>query len=463
MAALHSPSPRLPTPSSSTSRRSTTAPVAPKLRDSCRACASSKLKCYKEKPTCSRCAKRGLICEYVVTKRGGRKQESQSSINDSNTATSSSPSSSSSTATATMKATQPLPSLSNWFALDAAISSGDSLPSPAQVFPSPRPTTSSASSTFFPGLSSPMDQSGSSAFTDLTTDLDDFSASPISFSVPDMSDTDFLGSRFFSTGVDNGSNGPASLFDTFPGSEDAVSELFGLSNPRSPPNSHAFSTSDAHSYQGSRPTESPCFCLIRALGLMKQLFPSPSTACTTSAIPGLDKSTTLPTIQAVIAKNEHTIEAVSTMLQCSCSEDGYLLAIMSLIIFKVLGWYAAAARQTPSVGDGNDSHSEQVILGSPVVGSYRLDGEDLTRMAAQLVLSELHRVQRLVNQLSTKLKMQTAKNGGMVNTPISSASENADSETTSSLSAVMLDQLEVDLRKRLRTLSLEIVEGLRRE
>lgn len=294
-----------------------------------------------------------------------------------------------------------------------------------------------------------------------------------------MSDTDFLGSRFFSTGVDNGSNGPASLFDTFPGSEDAVSELFGLSKPRSPPNSHASSTSDAHSYQGSHPTESPCFCLIRALGLMKQLFPSPSTACTNSATPGLDKSTTLPTIQAVIAKNERTIEAVSTMLQCSCSEDGYLLAIMSLIIFKVLGWYAAAARQTPSVGDGNDrvqsprsfssgylSHSEQVILGSPVVGSYRLDGEDLTRMAAQLVLSELHRVQRLVNQLSTKLKMQAAKNGGMVNTPISSASENAEnaeSETTSSLSAVMLDQLEVDLRKRLRSLSLEIVEGLRRE
>lgn len=321
-----------------------------------------------------------------------------------------------------------------------------------------------------------MDQSVSSAFTDLTTDLDDFSASPISFSVPDMSDTDFLGSRFLSTGVDNGSNDPANLFDTFPGSEDAVSELLGLSNPRSLANSHASSTSDAHSYQGSHPTDSPCFCLFRALGLMKQLFPSPSTASTTSATPGLDQSTTLPTIQAVIAKNERTIEAVSTMLQCSCSQDGYLLAIMSLIIFKVLDWYAAAAPKTPPAGDGNHrvrtprtsfsrclSHSEQVILGPAVVGSYRLDGEDLARMAAQLVLSELHRVQRLVNQLSTKLKVQAAKNDGMANTPISSVSENADSETTLSLSAVMLDQLEVDLRKRLRTLSLEIVEGLRRE
>lgn len=319
-----------------------------------------------------------------------------------------------------------------------------------------------------------MDQSGSTAFTDLTPDLDDFSASPISFSVPEMSDTDF--SRFLSAGVDNSSNDPANLFDIFPGSGDAVSRFLGLSNPRSLPNSHASPTSDAHSYQGSHPNDSPCFCLVRALGLMKQLFPSPSTACTTSATPGLDQSIALPTIQAVIAKNEHMIEAVSTMLQCACSQDGYLLAIMSLIIFKVLDWYAAAARKSPSAGDGDDRvqsprtssshclpHSEQVILGPAVVGSYRLDGENLARMAAQLVLSELHRVQRLVNQLSTKLKMQVAKNGGMANTPICPVSENTNSEMTLSLSAVMLDQLEVDLRKRLRTLSLQIVEGLRRE
>ena len=29
----------------------------------------------------------------------------------------------------------------------------------------------------------------------------------------------------------------------------------------------------------------------------------------------------------MIAQNEATIEAVSTMLKCSCSQDGYLLAL----------------------------------------------------------------------------------------------------------------------------------------
>lgn len=40
-----------------------------KLRDSCHACASSKVKCHKEKPTCSRCRKRGITCEYFAHRR----------------------------------------------------------------------------------------------------------------------------------------------------------------------------------------------------------------------------------------------------------------------------------------------------------------------------------------------------------------------------------------------------------
>ena len=376
-----------------------------------------------------------------------------------------------------MTETQPLPSLSNWFAPDSTAAGVDALPSPGMVLPSPRPTTLSASSTFFPTLLSSMGQSEASVLTDLPADLDDFSASPISFSVvPDMTETDFLRSRFFSVGEDNGSNSPADPFNPFPASEDTFSEIFNLINPHSPPTSHPSSNSDVQQPQGSHPNSSSCFCLIRALGLMKQLFPGPSAACTTSASPELDRSIPFPTIQAVIAKNERTLEAVSTMLQCPCSQDGYLLAIMSLIIFKVLGWYGAAATggRTSSASDKDRcaestshsrccSYSEQVLLDPTVVGSYHLNGEDVTRMAAQLVLSELHLAQRLVNQLSAKLKMQGARNSGMANPPISLTSENADSETPFSLSPVMLDQLEVDLRKRLRALSLGFADGLRRE
>jgi len=485
MAALrHSHPPQLPhqlTSSSSTGRRAT-APAAPKLRDSCHACASSKLKCHKEKPTCSRCTKRGIACEYIATKRAGRKHSSRLSINDS-TSDPSSPSGATS-----INVTQPKPRPGGGFGTKPTSSGTGPLPSPGVISPPPRFATPGRSSDPFPNLLSPADGSASSAVTDLTTDLDEFFASPVSFAMPDMSDANVMDQAYFlSTGFESSSNSSSNnVFDIFPAfkdvnSEDAISDDSGsdflvLSSPRSPPNSRVSPMSDVQSYEDFGTTDTPCFCLIKALDLMKQLFPNYSPACTISSTQGFDKHTTIPTIQAVIAQNEQTNDAVSRMLQCSCSQDGYLLTIISLIVFKVLGWYAAAARKIPSSGDNScsaqsqrtsnsrhPSHAEQVLQDPAIVGSYRLDGEDSTRMAAQLVLSKLHCVQRLVNQLSTKLKLQAARNGGGSNTPDSMGCESANSETPVPFSAVTLDQFEVDLRKRLMALSLDIRERLRRE
>lgn len=49
-----------------------------KLRDSCQSCALSKIKCPKEKPICSRCESRQMECQYFLTKRPGRKPDSES-------------------------------------------------------------------------------------------------------------------------------------------------------------------------------------------------------------------------------------------------------------------------------------------------------------------------------------------------------------------------------------------------
>jgi hypothetical protein len=185
------------------------------------------------------------------------------------------------------------------------------------------------------------------------------------------------------------------------------------------------------------------------------------------------KGRLLPTIREVIALNETTIEAVGAMLDCGsgCARDSYLLVLMALIVFKVLGWYAAAATRC-GVAAADDSlacagsHSEMAVGGpeSPVVTSYALDDEDAARMAAQSVLSELHRVQRLVNRLSVRLQGTTSSDG-----PVAAAKEGPgrDYEETSRaegpFSAIIPDQLGLDLRKRLKALSLGIVEKLRRE
>lgn len=475
MAAAHSPGLSLPSPPPSGSR-GPAAPAAPKLRDSCHACAFSKVKCHKEKPTCSRCAKRGLTCEYVATKRGGRKHDNQSVRSDSNNAPS--------TAASTINVARPSPPLSSWASHHSTVSGTDYLLSPGVIHAFPGPTTSGASCNVLQDLLSQGDQSLSSAPTVQTTDLDDFFTSPISFPGPDRSSIDILGQTDF-TSVDSSSNSASALLDAFSLFEEAISELPSFSNSHSSSNSRASLTNDTQSFQGFRATDAtPCCCLARALGLMRPLFLNPSSACTTFTPRTLDETATPPTIQTVIAQNEQTIEVVSAMLQCSCSQDSYLLAIMSIIVFKVLGWYAAAARKTPpglagdnsnnsSNDDGNSSssphtsqsphssHFEQVLQAPAVVGSYCLDGEDSARMAAQLVLSELHRVQRLVNQLSVKLKLQAAKNTPMAGTRSSSGCGDADGDAMSPFSTGMLDQLAGDLRKRLRVLSLEVVQGLR--
>ncbi|KAJ5506981.1 hypothetical protein N7453_005938 [Penicillium expansum] len=53
--------------------RRSLSPTGPKLRDSCKSCSASKIKCTKEKPQCMRCAKRGMACEYLESKRARRK------------------------------------------------------------------------------------------------------------------------------------------------------------------------------------------------------------------------------------------------------------------------------------------------------------------------------------------------------------------------------------------------------
>ena len=175
------------------------------------------------------------------------------------------------------------------------------------------------------------------------------------------------------------------------------------------------------------------------------------------------------------------IDSISVMLDCPCSLDEYVATIICLVVFKMIAWYAAAAREMPVMDDMMDwngnggsnpevsrSHSEEVLQFPTVVGSYRLDGHNQNRMAATLVLSELHRVQRLVRTLSKRLDSVKARNRasrGSVSSESSSGDDLPSRKPSvgdmSPLSASTLDLLEADLRKRLRLVSLENIEAIR--
>lgn len=67
------------------------APTGIKLRESCQACAMSKIKCSKDKPQCNRCTEKGTVCQYLVTKRTGRKVRRQDSTSGETVVSPSSP------------------------------------------------------------------------------------------------------------------------------------------------------------------------------------------------------------------------------------------------------------------------------------------------------------------------------------------------------------------------------------
>ncbi|KAL4776688.1 aflatoxin regulatory protein-domain-containing protein [Aspergillus nidulans var. acristatus] len=296
---------------------------------------------------------------------------------------------------------------------------------------------------------------GTSATSPLTfgpPDYDGFLASPISLSLLDAPDIDYFPGADMSASDMDGFPDPPSFFpsgEPIPMLEENILKTSFADSPvpANPPSVPP--TPDVTSIGTPR----QCFCFSRALTLLRELFPNPSISC---ASPSTESgSASPPTVQQVITKNEQTLRDITEIIECSCSEDGYTLTIITLAAFKVLAWYSAVAHISPTSEDGQAL--EEIDRTPAVVRGYNIDGEDQGRMAAQLVLSELHRVQRLVGNLYQRLKDQVS--GGE---PARSSTTGVNGNDHYSLPFHLLERLAVDLGARLRSLSSEIVDGLRR-
>lgn len=455
----------LPVPRLSSGSRSTNV-SGPKLRDSCHACAVSKVKCHKEKPACSRCVKRGLTCWYVASKRFSRKQESISGLSEKRK------SSLEETPPSKDTATSPL---DGGFSMDLTMNETSYLPSPSNAYALPTNATETTSA-LFPGVPSPVEISLPSDIGDFTTDLDGFFGSPISFSVQSTSDTGVPGqAEFFTPALHGGSSSISSISDADGNSntallleqiaafEDNTSEF--LANDLFQPGSSdtiIVSSHEAENRQSFNVNDTDCSCLIRAWGLMELLSPKRLATCTMTATQIGEDGIDSPEFKTIIANNEKTVEAIDSMLHCSCMRDRYLLVTLTILVFKVLDRYTAAARNTSdaetiTVGDGDGICSRDTRF-----GSYRIGGEDSARMVGQLVFSKLHRVQGLVNKLSTLLKEHAVpgKSDTAVVPQHRWSGAVGQGDAGSPFSTVLSEQMVTDLRKRLQAVSSGIMQRL---
>ncbi|KAF2017046.1 hypothetical protein BU24DRAFT_420070 [Aaosphaeria arxii CBS 175.79] len=411
---------------------------APKLRDSCEACAASKLKCHKQKPTCSRCAKRGITCQYLATRRAGRRYDNNRRPSERRR-----PESFSLPAEPQL---DPL-DLNSWFAAEAAASSGDDFPPMPKTASSVSTTASNPSSGLDSTMLTPVD------LNDMMTDIDDYFLSPTSLWMPDSTGTDMLApldADFFN--MPSGGMDPT-FNDNIKTSHSVSSPDSGITDLKKPmPELNL----DISSFTQGFSSSFGC-CMMQAMCLLQQLFPqsmsTTETSCENTKMKSAGNSPSpppekmAPPMEAVIATNKQAIDAVGTMLECSCVQSGYLLAILSLIVFKALDSYDAAANST------------QPRLENPL-------DEDSRYTAAQLVLGELHRVQRLVNQLSGKMKEHIRAAGIVPNKDLIKAEAGVDQpmgDASMPFSENMLEQLEADMRRRLKKLSLSMASYLRRD
>ncbi|KAF7180997.1 hypothetical protein CNMCM7691_000126 [Aspergillus felis] len=449
-----------------------------KLRDSCHSCATSKIKCTKEKPSCSKCVARGIECQYFFARRPGRQRENglghPTSCTSRSSNSSSSPSSSSSSSSIP-KSTPDRDIYSTLSLSGDTIGVGGLSPQHGYATNGTAPSTSLPASNGFLDIPQSL-MIGDALMTDnlpaqYSSDLSAVLADSNMFHLlsdfnPDPNDMDFSITDYFEHPV---SFGLDSLDSNDPPSASFAVSSWVPSPASSVPTS---STTDPTMMVMRAPTTNiSCSCVAQPVDLLKALSSAESfhTSPISGAGPELSSSVTaMGSVQAVLIENKQHIETVRSLISCSsCTEDAFRLVLVSMIVLKILERYASVAR---TQGFGSRVGSVETNTGPRSSHSMVSDRDDQVRALsrtdtmpgdgsasgfapAQLVLSELHRVQRLVNLLSPKLKGSSH---------LQVANENANTQSTP-FSSNTLAQMESDVRKSLSSLSTDIIDRLRQD
>lgn len=533
-----------------------------KLRDSCHACAMSKVKCPKEKPVCSRCKTRGTACQYFFTKRPGRRRESsinRDSSRNNNTASSGIESrirprprsesiSNSDTDTdaaacstdiekedMSYETTQPVQNSLRDLFLPANFTSNGSVSRSKGYLGTPTTNVTTSPKPRVAAVPEPTDLFSPLEEQNILPDLLYFDPNieDMDLAIPDIDPSFGLHTLVGNDYLAHAQSDTASLLmppdsinvDTSPVESSQTTDSL---DPNEPSKISSFGF-DAHSLSESERTapiarngDVPvCGCLARALGLLKMLSTPRRTSPRSSIFLTREMFANTPEFAStlgvavsspgasartvtLLSENQQSIDVVNSMLSCpACADDAFFLTVLSMIVLKMLERYSAAATSSQVQGAAKagvegiaEGAATAKSANSTVIGSkdpMRVlsctsgvphDTRSFGRTRAQLVLGELHRVQRLVNQLSPKLKR--LEHGVCSHNPnlgldllsyvesgsgSSSGSSNSSGALTrdgdgakvavASFSASTLERIESDIRKCLSVLSADIINRLR--
>jgi hypothetical protein len=431
-----------------------------KVRGCCVACAKSKVRCTKERPSCSRCESKSIECRYLHCKRPGRVPGSGARrTNSTSTGTDQTKSQVVGTADAARQLDPPSSPSPSPHARSTAASL---LLSPASTTHPPDRAQCRAGAHHrvdsFQTQSAASDALPSDLFPTFNLDSaygvwDDCLDTLASIDAPmytDLMDWDPSATTMppalpldpgSGLGLDmldgsNGSQSPASRLLPFellmPSASTSSTEASSrasssesLSSECTAPTSLSSSSSSSRhaslprdvaltALPGGQSCSQParldvvnataskadngtsCNCLDKALDLFKAITKNP---CSDPS-----SASGSPLTQHILSKNKETIQAMLGLVNCrNCSEDRMLIMVALLMTMRMLSWYASAAALTGGAGGGTgiDDGPKTSRHGTlAAMGRH----QPCHRQAKQQVLRELHSVQRLITSLSARLK-----------------------------------------------------------
>ena len=247
-------------------------------------------------------------------------------------------------------------------------------------------------------------------------------------------------------------------------------------------NHQASDLSKNNTFPATGPTKTSCTCLAQALSLLAALHGNPealSLTCSPVIFPQTPpyadsqaenlaslrnlvgsagrgvKSAAAATIHESLHLNTTSLQQASTILNCACSTNNQqLLFLLAFIALKTMDRYTAAAQEADKLDRDKDGN-----------------GKSSSRALAQLVLGEVHRVVRIVDTLSKRMREGQGRRGGnnRSGSPSRSGGGKGPAEVGAhgpggyDISESCFAQLENDLRKHLKAVTNDTMAVLRRE
>ncbi len=352
---------------------------AQKLRMSCDACSNTKIKCDQNRPSCIRCQKVGLNCNYSVSQRKGKPPAASRDPSDSGNG---------------RKALQ-----------------GKQCSKPAQEKQSSCERDShhaALESTFHLDQDTSVMDLSLPIYEDAMPDLwqgfmphvSDLTASDFSLTPSNIFDQDFVSTNTPSTVQSNQTKSNDDIFDF----ESEFPDVLDLGPQHTPSQAErlipTYPLPTLASSDISQPSKS--YDCTRLASSTLDSLNSHSQTCSASTM----QNTRSASFDQILIVNKSAVENAHQLLSCPCSLSQQSTLILFLIIDKILTLYQTNIRTDPSarqLSPCSEASAENFVRDTPItIGAYKMDAKDEQRMRMHIVSNELRKSAALVERYADR-------------------------------------------------------------